>query len=220
MCLARCVLARGWHNGGMTTITLIHTSHAHEASFKALANRIAPDATLVQITREDWLKQARKHGLRQGLINDISDTVRATKGTVICTCTTIGEIAEAAGAIRIDTPMMTEAARIGGPILLVYALESTAQASMAALEAALATAETPAEVTPLFLGEFWPLFEAGQFEAFAACMAGGVRDAIGQRPFACVVLAQASMAPAGILLSDLGIPVLTSPESALRAAIT
>lgn len=203
----------------MTTITLIHTSDAHVPTFKALAERIAPQADLVQLVREDWLRSAQKHGLRTGLRDEIATAINAAEGTVICTCTTIGEAATQAGAIRIDAPMMAEAAAIGGPVLLVYALDSTAQPSLQALEAALAAANTPAEVAPLNLSEFWPLFEAGQFQAFAACMAGGVRDALEQRDFACVILAQASMAQAAPLLADLKTPVLTSPEAALRAAI-
>ena len=73
---------------------------------------------------------------------------------------------------------------------------------------------------PLFLGEFWTLFEAGETEAFAAAVAAATRDAAKRTPdLACVVLAQASMAGAAPLLSDLGVPVLTAPELALRTAV-
>lgn len=202
------------------TFTLLHTSPAHIPTFKVLADRIAPGVELTQIVREDWLKQARKHGLRQSLRDEIAETVANARGRVICTCTTIGPAAEAAGAIRIDAPMMAEAARIGGPILLVYALESTAEPSLAMLEAALEKVGTPQVVRPLFLGEFWPLFEAGETEAFAACIAGGILHAVETTEIACVVIAQASMAGAAPLVADLGVPALTSPELALRAAIT
>ncbi|MEQ9694466.1 hypothetical protein [Shimia sp. SDUM112013] len=203
----------------MTTITLIHTSQAHVQSFKALASRIAGDAEIVQIVREDWLTRARKHGLRQSLRKEIAETVEKAQGTVICTCTTIADAATEAGALRIDGPMMEKAAVIGGPILLVYALESTRDTSLETLDIALKKAGTPADVTLLDLSQFWPLFEAAEYEAFAACMAGGVRDALEQRPFGCVVLAQASMASATALLADIAPPVLSSPETALRAAL-
>ena len=201
------------------TLTLIHTSPAHVPTFKALADRIAPGVALTQIIREDWLKQARKHGLRQSLCDEITETVASAKGAVICTCTTIGPAAEAAGAIRIDGPMMAEAARIGGPILLVYALASTAEPSLALLEQALAKTGKPQTVHPLSLTEFWPLFEAGQHEAFTACVAGGIRHAAEQTNLKCVVIAQASMAGAAPMVADLGIPILTSPELALHAAL-
>jgi hypothetical protein len=201
------------------TITLIHTAEIHRATFSALRDRIAPEAELVQHVRPDWLDRARKHGVRQGLIDDIAEVVHAAKGPVICTCTTLGEAASALGAVRIDAPMMTEAAKIGGPILLVYALESTFAPSLALLESALETKGTPTTVSPLFIGQFWPLFEAGEVEAFTACVAGAVKDAIAHNEVGCVVLAQASMAAAAPLLADLETPVLTSPESALRSVL-
>lgn len=203
-----------------TPITLIHTAEIHSESFSALAARIAPDAELVQHVRVDWLERARKHGVRQGLIDELAEVIHAASGPVICTCTTLGEAAAALGAIRIDAPMMAEAAKAGGPILMVYALESTLEPSLAALEQALADAEHQTQVMPLFIGQFWPLFEAGEVQAYTACVAGAVRDAVEHNDVGCVVLAQASMAAAAPLLADLGTPVFTSPESALRAALT
>ena len=204
----------------MTQITLLHTADAHVATFDTLRDRIAPGAALHHVVRPDWLARARAAGPTEDLVAEITETITGTPGTVLCTCTTIGDIAETAGALVIDRPMMAEAARIGGPILLVYALESTAAPTLAALERALARVAQTATVIPLPLPQFWPLFEAGETEAFTACIAGAIRDALpGTKP-ACVLLAQASMAPAASLLSDLDMPVLTTPETALRAALS
>lgn len=203
----------------MATITLLHTSPAHVPTFEALAVRIAPGTDLEQIVREDWLKRAREHGLRQGIRREIADVINESQGTVICTCTTIGPAAEEAGAIRIDAPMMEKAARIGGPILMAYALQSTAKPSLELLEEALERQGTSQVVRPLFLGEFWPLFEAGEHEAFTACIAGAIRNAAEADRYSCIIIAQGSMTGAGELLSDLDIPVLTSPELALRTAL-
>ena len=203
----------------MTKITLLHTSDAQVPTFKALQDRLAPDATLVQIVRKDWLKQAQKHGLRDNLRRDISATVEAAEGTVICTCTTIGPAAVEAGAIRVDAPMMEHAARIGGPVLLVYALKSTETPSTELLEAAFHAQGKDADIRALYCGEFWPLFEAGEHEAFTACIAGAVRHALTEEPAGCVVLAQASMAGAAVLLSVQDTPVLASPEQAIRSAL-
>ena len=203
----------------MTQITLLHTADAHVATFDALRDRIAPGAVLHHVVRPDWLATARASGPTEALTAEITETIQSTQGTVLCTCTTIGDIAEAAGALVIDRPMMTEAARIGGPILMAYALESTAAPSLAALERALARANRTARVIPLPLPQFWPLFEAGETDAFAACIAGAIRDALPATQPACILLAQASMAPAATLLADLTTPVLTTPETALRAAL-
>lgn len=210
----------------MTKITLIHTSPVHVPVFKALHAQLAPNDDLTQIVREDWLTQAQKTGVLPSLEQEIASTIEAAQGsaalgkaeqrTVICTCTTIGAAAAKAGAIRIDAPMMEEAAKIGGPVLLVYALQSTATASTELLKAAFRDMGKDAIIHPLFLGEFWPLFETGEHQAFAACIAGAVRHALRDTRAACVVLAQASMASSATLLDDLATPVLTSPEFALR----
>lgn len=200
-------------------ITLLHTAESHRATFDALRARIAPDQKLVHHVRSDWLDRARKHGIRQALIDEIADVIHSAPGPVICTCSTLGEAAAAFGAARIDAPMMAEAAQLGGPILMVYALESTLEPSLALLETALKEANAPAQVLPLYIGQFWPLFEAGQVDAFTACVAGAVKDALTDHKAACVVLTQASMAAAAPMLESVGLPVLTSPESALRAAL-
>ena len=123
-------------------------------------------------------------------------------------------------ALRIDWPMMQAAAQSGGAIMLAYALDSTYASSLALLDRALEATGTRQKVHPLPLTQYWPLFEAGETEAFTSVIAGEIRQAAMTLPnLACVVLAQASMAPAADRLSDMRIPVLTSPELALRAAL-
>ncbi len=201
------------------TVTLLHTAEAHCATFEALRDRIAPGAPLVQVVRADWLARAQ-HGMTPALEAEIAEAVGRAKGPVICTCTTIGPAAEAAGAIRVDWPMMREAARIGGPILMTYALESTWTPSLGLLERALAEAGHSATVHPMPLARYWPLFVAGEGQAFATVIAGEIRQVVrGGRDLGCVVLAQVSMAGAAPLLADLNVPVLASPELALRAGL-
>ncbi|UYV37037.1 hypothetical protein N4R57_19040 [Rhodobacteraceae bacterium D3-12] len=201
------------------TLTLLHTSPAHCPTFTALRDRIAPGAELTQVVREDFLARAQA-GIDAALEAEITQTIQAVDGPVLCTCTTIGDVARKAGAVRIDQPMMQQAARAGGPILMVYCLQSTWEPSLALLEEALEQQGTPQKVHPLFLGDYWPLFDAGEGEAFAAVLAAAIREAVKTMPdLACVVLAQASMAGAAPLLADLSVPVLASPELALRAGL-
>lgn len=201
------------------TLTLLHTSPAHCPTFTALRDQIAPGMVLEQIVREDFLARAQT-GIDKALEAEITETIQSVDGPVICTCTTIGEAASAAGALRIDQPMMEEAACAGGAILMAFALRSTWEPSLALLEEALAERGTPQKVHPLFLGEYWPLFEAGEANAFAAVLASAIREAVNRTPgLACVVLAQASMAGVAPLLGDLEIPVLASPELAFRAGL-
>ena len=205
------------------TLTLLHTAEIHQRAFDALRDRIAPGETLRHVVRPDWLARSQA-GVPEDVAEEIAQAVAGATGAVLCTCTTIGPAAEAAGALRVDWPMMQDAARSGGDVLMVYTLESTRAPSLALLHRALDEAGQGAgqgaDVHLLALTQFWPLFEAGEREAFEAAIAGGVRDAVRDIPgLGAVVLAQGSMAGAAGLLADLGIPVLASPELALACAL-
>lgn len=202
----------------MTDLTLIHTAEIHRASFDALAARIAPDARLRHIVRPDWLARAQG-GIDAELADEITDAIHAAPGAVLCSCTTLGPVAGAAGAIRIDAPMMARAAQAKGPVLMAYCLESTRAASRDLLAAAFAAAGKVDAIRLLDLGDLWRLFEAGETDRFAQEIADRVTAAVREAPdTGAVVLAQASMAgAAGYIASD--VPVLTSPETALRAAL-
>ncbi|MEW2912880.1 hypothetical protein [Leisingera sp. JC11] len=197
----------------MPDLTLLHTAEVHVETFRALA----PEAELDQQVRADWLARARG-GSDAGLEAEIAAAVAAADGPVLCTCTTLGPAAEEAGAIRIDWPMMQEAARIGGPVLMAYCLESTAGPSEALLRRAFGARDP--DLTCLELGHHWPLFEAGDGAGFAAAIAADVAEALAAMDFACVVLAQASMAGSAELLREqTRVPVLASPEIAMQVLL-
>ncbi|AXI53258.1 hypothetical protein SuNHUV7_10560 (plasmid) [Pseudoseohaeicola sp. NH-UV-7] len=204
-------------------ITLLHTAQAHADTFDALRDRIAPDAKLVHLVRPGFLDRAQG-GIDTALAGDIGALVRAAAGPVLCTCTTIGAVAGDAGAIRIDAPMMQAAAQTaaqtGGPVLLVYCLDSSAAPSGDLLQSALDVAGVIAPFQTLHLGRFWALFQAGEHDAFRAVIAAAVKAYVKDHPdISAVVLAQASMAGAATMLDDLSMPVFASPELALRAVL-
>lgn len=201
----------------MASVRLVHTAQVHVARFEALRDAIAPDVTLTHIVREDLLERARNEGvhdtLRAELIAELGP--QADLGHTICTCTTLGPAAEAAGAIRIDRPMMDAAAQRGGRVLLAVVLESTVAACQDALASSIAAAGTDTQVDTLVMPEVWPLFEAGDMQGFARAIADRVNAE--HRDQSCIVLAQVSMTDAaGLIEHD---AVLTSPELALRAAM-
>lgn len=201
------------------TLNFIHTAAVHSETFDALGQQIAPGQALRHDIRVDWLTRAQG-GIDDALAAEIANTVAAAQDPVICTCTTIGEVAEAAGAIRIDRPMMQAAARISGPVLMVYCLTSTLEPSRALLQSELDRAGNLSEIRLLPLAHLWPLFEAGKTGEFADEIANAVSDAVQKQPdLGCAVLAQASMAAAAALLADLPLTVLASPEQVLRAGL-
>ncbi|GGE38524.1 hypothetical protein GCM10011360_27890 [Primorskyibacter flagellatus] len=194
-------------------LTLLHTAAVHVATFDALRDRIAPGSELRHVVRPDWLDRARADGAEA--VRDDLRAVLADGGRVLCTCTTLGPLAAELGALRVDAPMMRAAARSAGPVVMAYALESTVAPSR---DLFVAEGGDVARLKMLDLTRFWPLFVAGETGAFHAAVAGAVRD---HAPPAgsVVVLAQVSMAGAADHLRDLAVPVLSSPETALKVAL-
>ncbi len=204
----------------MAELTLLHTSDAHIARFDAIAARIAPDAVLQHRTRPQWLDAARKHGLTDRLKAEFSAFVQAQPRPVLCTCTTLGPLADTAGAIRIDRPMMHEAAKLGGPVAMAYCVESTCAPSSALLRENLAAAGHAPKIRAIAIPEAWLAFEAGDMAGYGEMIARAIGTHLAAFPNTrAVVLAQASMDVAASLLSDLDQPVLAPAESALRAAL-
>ncbi len=194
--------------------TLFHTADTHRGTFDALA----PDAGLTHVVRPDWLARAQD-GMTPELEAEIIAAIRAADGPTLCSCSTIGPAAEMAGALRIDWPMMQVAARLGGPVLMAYALDSTRAPSQALLERAFAEAGKEAEITLLDLTDLWPLCIGGRRDDYADAIAARLAVALAGGDFACAVLAQASMASAAARIQT-RVPVLTSPELALRALLS
>lgn len=201
-------------------LTCLHTAHVHCATFDGLRDRIAPGTGIDHIVRKDWLERAQA-GIDPALTSEITAEIKAIKTPVICTCTTLGKVAEDAGAIRIDSPMMRRAAETAGDVLLAYALKSTETPSHDLLRAEMDKAHSSFQIVPLLLDRHWPLFEDGHPHAFARGIATDIRAALTQRSgIRTVVLAQASMAGAAMLLSDLNVPVLASPMLAFKEGLS
>lgn len=196
-------------------LTLLHTAAVHVGTFDALRDRIAPGAVLHHVVEEGWLAEARVQGVSPELEARLASVISAADGPVICTCTTLGPAAARQGAVRIDAPMMQAAAAVGGAVVMAYALESTLAPSR---DLFLASGGTGG-LRELDLTAHWPLFESGRTEEFHQAVADRIRADHAAQGGDVVILAQASMAGAADLLTDLGVPVLGSPEMALRAAL-
>lgn len=208
----------------MTNLTFLHTADAHCARFDALAAQISKDGehdiSLVHHVHSDWLAQARAGGI-DALRTPMGALIRGAEGPVICTCTTLGPLAEDLGAVRVDHAMMAQAATDPGQILLVSTLQSTKAPSRAYLHRHQTAKGTQGKIHDLDLSPFWSLFEAREYDAFAACIAGGVRAYLADHPaITTVVLAQVSMADAAPLLADAPARILSAPICAMRAALT
>ncbi len=209
-------------------IAFLHTSPAHVPTFTALLARLQPATQATHIVNEDLLAHARAAGASNPeVIARVQAAVRAAASgevrVVLCTCSTIGAAAEATLSegqfvpMRIDRAMADRAAICGPNVLVVAALESTLQPTADLVLDSAARSGRSLQVQTLWVPDAWPHFEAGHWAAYASAIATRIRAALPGPQV--VVLAQASMAPAAALLGDLGIPVLSSPELGLLAAL-
>ncbi|MFF8912947.1 aspartate/glutamate racemase family protein [Streptomyces sp. NPDC015032] len=202
------------------TLALLHTSPAHVPAFDALRDMDHPGLGLRHLVAEDLLIRARKSGpgavageVRALLAGAVAEGARA----VLCTCSTIGGVAESAAAaagvpvLRVDRPMAVAAAARERVVVLA-ALDATLAPTLALL--AEERGDRTAEVRTVLVDGAWACFEADDREGFldlVAAAADAVTDAD------VIVLAQASMADA-VTRTVTRIPVLSSPRTGLAAA--
>lgn len=217
-------------------LTLLHTSAVHEPVFDALRDRHHPGLRLRHTVDEELLARARSHGTEA-----VADAVRSAlaaaaaggAGAVLCTCSTIGAVAERYAAdvgvpvLRVDRPMAAAAAA-HRRIAVVATVESTLAPTVALIveeltgeepEAGGRTGEPTASDgsgrirTHLAEGA-WERFESGDHDGYLDLVAAAV-DSV--RDADVIVLAQASMAAAAARATT-SVPVLSSPRPGLAAA--
>ncbi|MFD7698944.1 aspartate/glutamate racemase family protein [Streptomyces caelestis] len=204
-------------------LVLLHTSPVHVPVFDALRDEAHPGLELRHVVAEDLLERARADG-PEAVAGEVRARVREAvdRGAraVLCTCSTIGGVAEAAAAgagvpvLRVDRPMAAAAVAAGPDVVVLAALESTLRPTAALVEEEAARAGRPARVRTVLVEGAWARFEAGDPEGYARRVADAA-DAVAGAD--AIVLAQASMAPAERLTTT-RVPVLSSPRPGLAAA--
>ncbi|MGC4950150.1 aspartate/glutamate racemase family protein [Streptomyces sp. DT224] len=206
------------------TLALLHTSPVHIPVFDALRDADHPGTVLRHVVREELLTTAMTLGpeaVADEVEAVVADLVAGGADAVLCTCSTIGAVAEAAGiavgapVLRVDRPMAAAAVR-AGRVTVLAALASTLEPTRALLtEEAAGAGLAGAEVRTVLVDGAWERFTAGDGDGFldlVAAAADAVRDAD------VIVLAQGSMAGAAERTTT-GIPVLSSPRPGLAAAV-
>lgn len=212
----------------MKHIAFLHTSAVHVDTFQALVTGLASDVTVDHVVREDLLRDARILGADHADVSPLvtaamSDAAAAGAAVVVCTCSTIGGVAERADiangvrVMRIDRPMADAAVAAGTRVLVVAALQSTLEPTVELIRDSAYRAGKAVVIERHWVATAWPLFEAGDTGAYVRALADDVRALLPGPDV--VVLAQASMAGAAALLTDVRVPVLSSPAMGVRAAL-
>ena len=201
-------------------ITCLHTSEIHVPRFSVLFDAEGWDGRIVHVVRPDLLARAQANG-SETVREDVSQILAACEASnaMLCSCSTLGPLIESFGAdyVRVDRPVMEAAAQYKR-VMLVICLESTRAATVSLFEACMKAPDVRAHV--IMCQTAWSFFEKGDMEGFYAAIAQDVlagTDALADTD--CVVLAQGSMQGAAALLSDLGVPVMTTPVLAVRRAM-
>ncbi|BCJ52562.1 hypothetical protein Asp14428_40370 [Actinoplanes sp. NBRC 14428] len=205
----------------MATIGFLHTADVHVGTFRTLVRELAPGRDDVHVVDEALLAAARERGVDDDLRDRLSGRLRqvaaAGAGLIVCTCSTLSGHAERLSGevgvpvLRVDRPMAEAAVAAGRRIGVVAAVASTLAPTVDLL-ASYAGPGTRIVEAPCL--DAWPLFESGDLDGYARRIAEHARTL----DVDVVVLAQASMAAAEVLLADLGKPVFSSPRAAVRRA--
>ncbi|WP_206190748.1 aspartate/glutamate racemase family protein [Streptomyces phaeochromogenes] len=204
----------------MGPLALLHTSPVHIPVFDALRDEDHPALELRHFVSEELLERARAEGPEA-----VADEVRAMLDravadgavAVLCTCSTIGAVAEAARpgvpVLRVDRPMAAAAVAAGPRVVVLATVESTLGPTVALVEEEAACAGSPTVVRTLLAADAWDHFAAGDMDAYARAVASAA-DSVTDAD--AIVLAQASMTPAQHLTTT-AVPVLSSPRPGLAA---
>lgn len=215
-------------------LALLHTSPVHVPVFEALRDRRHPGLRLRHTVEEELLARARSHGpdaVAGAVRAALAGAVAGGADAVLCTCSTIGAVAERCDmgvpVLRVDRPMAAAAAA-HRRIAVVAAVESTLGPTAALIGEELARVERDAggrtgehtasddsaRVRTHLAEGAWERFEAGDHDGFLDAVAAAV-DAV--RDADVIVLAQVSMAAAAARATT-SVPVLSSPRPGLAAA--
>ena len=182
---------------------MVAAVHVVDESLLELARASGPEAALGGV--RDRIDQLGERGAR----------------VVVCTCSTIGDVAERAATkvptLRVDRPMARRAVALGARIGVVAALESTLVPTKALVEEEAAAAGEQPAIELVVVDGAWTDFEADDMVGYLQRIADSAR-ALADR-VDVIVLAQASMAAAVGHLEDLAVPVLSSPGLAVRHAV-
>ncbi|WP_338702713.1 aspartate/glutamate racemase family protein [Streptomyces sp. Q6] len=205
------------------TLTLLHTSAVHIPVFEALRAAHHPGLALRHVVREELLVRAGVEGpeaVADELRGLLEEAARDGADAVLCTCSTIGGVAEGlAGTVgvpvlRVDRPMAARAVAAGSRITVVATVRSTLEPTVALVEAEADRAGRPVDVRTVFVDGAWERFLAGDRDGYLDLVAAaldGIADAD------AIVLAQASLTDAADRTGT-SIPVLSSPRPGLDAA--
>jgi hypothetical protein len=210
------------------TVAFLHTAAVHVETFERLACEADRAIAVRHEIRADLLSDVLAAGaitpvIRAAITAAVQALARDGARVIVCTCSTLGGTAEGVSVpdgvrvLRIDRPMAEQAVESGRRIVVVAALRSTFEPTVALLRDAASKAGRSVDVVEVLCERAWPFFEHGDRAAYLSEIALTIERTA--RATDLVLLAQASMAPAAELVAHLGVPVLSSPRLGVQTAM-
>jgi hypothetical protein len=203
-------------------LALLHTSPLHVPVFEALRDEDHPGLEMRHFVDEELLARARREG-PEAVLDDVRDALRKAVAdgarAVLCTCSTIGGIAEAAAAeagvpvLRVDRPMAAAAVAEGSRVVVLATVESTLGPTVSLIEEEARRAGRPVAVRTRLVEGAWERFDAGDVDGCARLVASAADEVTDAD---AIVLAQVSITRAQRLATT-PVPVLSSPRPGLAA---
>lgn len=210
-------------------MVFLHTAPVHIATFDGLRDRFAPGLEIRHVVREDLLERAVAQGgvtpaLEAETVTALSDIANGDTQIIVCTCSTLGPIAEIFDTeanipvMRIDRPMADNAVMLGNHIAVCGAVSTALAATMTLLHSSARDMDR-ANVTLIdhLFTSAWKYFQQGDMDAYHREVARGLRGAALTADL--IILAQASMHGAIAHCPEIAIPIWSSPETGFRAAL-
>ena len=210
------------------TLAFLHTSSQHIKTFSNIINDLKIDCKVVHEVDESLLARAIDGAMDASLERDINSQMcrlaRDGAAVVVCTCSTIGAIAEQSSdpylsfkAMRIDRAMADKAVSSAAHILIVAALESTLQPTLQLLNSSAINANREVQLTTVTVDSAWQMFEAGEIDRYYQCIGQSINEQ--HYGYQVIVLAQASMAGAIDYCRAVPKTILSSPLLGVLAAL-
>lgn len=210
------------------SLTFIHTVPALADTFDELLSELAPDIPVRHVVHEELLRDALAAGqltadIRRRTCEAVLAEAGEGTGVVLCTCSTVGPGADDARSrvdipvLRVDRPMAEQAVRLGTRIVVSATVDSTIKPTLELLDETARRLGREVELVPVVFEAARAKLLEGDAEGYVRIIADGLHGAAAGADV--IVLAQASMAPALALCSDIEVPILTSPRSGLEAAV-
>lgn len=202
-------------------VAVIHTSFVSVEDLKSMFKEIMPQVQMVNIVDDSLLPEViESGGLTPSVIRRIcSYALQAEEmgvDLILNQCSSVGEAVDVARTmlktpyIKIDEPMALQAVDIGGRITVVATLPTTLNPSVALIEKAANDTGKRIQINRCLVEGAFELLIGGKRDQHNQMVLEAIREK--QASSDVIVLAQGSMICLLPQLSDITVPVLTSPR--------